>query len=229
VADWAGRKIGRIAAAVGVLGVILTAPLWLRTVGFFEVRQVEVLGARYLEAGTIVTSLEIGDGFNLYSPMGVLEQRVSGVDGVDAVEIERRLPGTLRVAIVERTPVALVPGQDGMVALDELARSLPYDPARVHMDLPVVATADAALTGTIALVRGLDAQMFAEVIGARRNEDDNIVLEFAAQSVIFESTPSIGDILKITAVRRHLEGTADTYDWLDARFDGIVVARRPQV
>jgi cell division protein FtsQ len=228
VVDWNVKTIGRISAVALAFLVVSTAPIWLRTVSFFDVRQVEVLGARYLDAGTIVSSLHLREGHNLYESLTALENNVSGVAGVELVEIERRLPATLLVTIVERTPVAFVPGLDGMIALDAQARPLPYDPAAVRLDLPVVATTDAALTGTIALVRGLDANMFAEVVGARISDEDNIVLEFPGQSVIFESTPSIGDILKITVVRQHLRETDAAYDQLDARFDGLVVARRPE-
>jgi cell division protein FtsQ len=228
VVDWNRKTVGRISAAGLVLLLVSTAPLWLRTVSFFDVRQVEVLGARYIEAGTIVSSLQLRDGHSLYESLTELEENVSGISGVESVTIERRLPATLRVAVVERTPIALVPGQDGMIALDAGAHPLPYNPAIVHLDLPVVPTTDAALTGIIALVRGLDANMFAQVVGARRNDEHNIVLEFPGQDVVLGSTPSIGDILKITVVRQHLAETDAVYDQLDARFDGVVVARRPR-
>ena len=228
MADWSRQLISRISAVVLTALIVSTAPFWLRTLSFFDVRQVEVLGARYLEGGTIVASLQLEEGRSIYESLSALESRVSGVPGVEAVQIDRRLPATLRVAIVERTPIALVQGREGMIALDARAHPLPYNPTRVHLDLPVVATTDIALTGTIALVRGLDATMFAEVLSARRNGEDDIVLEFPEQSVIFEATPSIGDILKITAVRRHLAQTGAVYDRLDARFDGLVVARRPR-
>ncbi len=223
------KRRGRLALVVVVVLLLLSSPLWLRTVSFFDVRRVEVIGARYLDAETIVANLHLDAGHSIYRPLGALKAKVFGVAGVEAVEIERHLPATLRIAIVERTPVALVPAQDGMIALDSEARPLPYDPARVSLDLPVVATTDKALTDAISLVRGLDASMYTEVIGARRNEDGNILLEFHGQSVVLGSTPSIGDILKVTAVRRHLAETGAVYDLLDARFEGSVVARRPQV
>lgn len=222
------RRTGRVTVVLVIVSLLATAPLWLRTVSFFDVRQVEILGLRYIEAGTILSNLDLAEGHNIYESLGPLESKIAGIAGVEAVEIVRHLPATLRVAIVERNPVAFVPGQDGLVVLDSEARPLPYDPARVHIDLPVVAATDRALVAVVALVRGLDAEMYAEVMAARRTEDGDIVLEFRGQMVVFKAAPTIGDILKVTAVRRHLAETGAVYDRLDARFDGLVVARRPR-
>lgn len=222
------RRKGRVAIVLLSGALLTTAPLWLRTVSFFDVRQVEIVGLRYIEAGTIVSNLDLEEGYNLYESLGPLERKIAGVAGVEAVEIQRHLPATLRVAIVERTPVAFVPGREGLIVLDTEARPLPYDPARVRLDLPLVAATDGALVGVVALVRGLDAEMYAEVIAARRNEDGDVVLQFRGQTVVFKAIPTIGDILKVTVVRRHLAETGAVFDRLDARFDGLVVARRPQ-
>src|SRR5215210_2208734 len=99
-------------AAVGALGAFPAAPLALRHVGFFRLRQVEVVGVRYLAPDSMLNELAIRADQNVFDDTGEIQARAAGIAGVVNVTIQRRLPGTLRISVVERVPVAFVPEAD---------------------------------------------------------------------------------------------------------------------
>src|SRR6185295_16534033 len=137
------------------------------------------------------------------------------------------LPGTLRVTIVERVPVALVPGPQAMTVLDCDGRPLPYDPAATGVDLPIVERQDSLLTAVLCAVRAADTALFQAVDGARHAGGAGAVtLEMGAQRVIVRSAPGTDDIRAVGAVRRTLAATGRPWDELDARYAGWVVVRK---
>jgi cell division protein FtsQ len=91
---------------------------------------------------------------------------------VRRVEIEEKVPDTLRIRIVERTPVALV-ANDGPVRYvdDDGVTFADVSPAVGDADLPVISGArDAELAHCVALLRDLranDPQLYARVSEVR--------------------------------------------------------------
>ncbi|MCH7873740.1 MAG: FtsQ-type POTRA domain-containing protein [Gemmatimonadetes bacterium] len=215
--------IGAVAAA-GALAV--TAPLLLRQIPFFRVRQVELVGLRYLAAERVLDALALQPDQNLFDPVGEAIRRVQGMAGVVEARIERRLPGTLRVTLVERVPAAFVSGPTGMIPLDCDARPLPYDPTRGGLDLPLVGRADRRLVRTLCIVRASDLTMYRNVNWARAAGEDGVALDLGWQRVFLRMLPTTDEIKAVGAVQRHLEAVGDTAAELDARFAGWVVARR---
>ena len=140
---------GRIVLTVGALALPMIAigvtPLALRNLSFFEIRQVEVVGARYHSPTQLVKALELEPNHNLFSSKGQLSERLELLPGVHDVRIMRRLPATLRVVVTERLPVAFVADSAGLVAVDDEAQPLPYDPTVTEFDLPMIPRRDTAL------------------------------------------------------------------------------------
>jgi len=217
-----GRWVLGVAAAA-VLAA--TAPLLLRQMSFFRVRQVEVLGGQYLEPERIVESLGLAGDQNLFDPVGDAERRVEGVPGVIRARITRRVPGTLRVTVVEREPVALAPGKDGMMPLDCDGGRLPYDPVQGGLALPIAERADSVLLRALCVVRAADAALYADVEAVRAGGGGSVMLELDGQRVRLSGAPSTGDVAAVVLVRQHLEATGQTFTELDARYRGLVYAR----
>ncbi|MEX0692154.1 MAG: FtsQ-type POTRA domain-containing protein [Gemmatimonadales bacterium] len=215
---------GRLALA-GLAAVVLTAPLWLRVVPFFQVRRVELIGVRYLAPERVLAALDLAERQALFASLRGAERRVRALPGVVTAQVERRVPATVRVTVVERQPVALVSGPAGMVALDCEARPMPYDPVATGLGLPLVAVADGRLTQALCVVRAADSTLYREVEIARRDGAQDVTLELADQRVRLRGVPTTDEILAVVTVRRHLAANGPAMRELDARYAGGVVAR----
>jgi cell division protein FtsQ len=218
--------VGTIVLGVG--GLAAVTPMALRRMPFFQVRRVELLGVRYRSPEQVIRSLGLRRDQNLFDDTAPIERNAAGLVGVVRATVERRLPGTLRVTLVERSPVALVPGPQAMSVVDCDGRPLPYDPAATGVDLPLVERPDSVLAAVLCAVRAADTALFQSVDGARRSTlgGGAVTLEMGVQRVILRSAPGSDEIRAVGAVRRHLATTGRAYTELDARFAGWVVVRR---
>ncbi len=215
---------------LGIAGAAIAASLFmlpsaLRLTGFFRVRQVELVGVSFLDPESVLASLDLADERDLFQATGDLEERAQGIPGVLAARVERRLPGTLRIMVREKPPVAFLPGSDGLIALDGDAHPLAYDPTATGFDLPLVERADSLVMRSLAAVRAADSLLFGQVSYARRGEGDAVILELEKESVILGGVPTVSEIVAIEAVRRHLRAGGHRFDRLDARFAHKVFVR----
>jgi len=202
------------------------APLGLSKLDFFQLRQVEVVGLRYLSPELVLAQMGIEADRNVFESLSEIDRRAEGVPGVVSARIVRRLPGTLRLELVEEPPVAFARGENGLVPLDIDARPLPYDPSVTGFDLPVAERPEPVLTRALATVRGADPQLFHLVDGARRGPGGMVVLELGGQRVLLREDPIPAEIRAVETVRWHLTQNSVPFGELDARFDGWVVVRR---
>lgn len=221
--------------AVALVAIVLVVSAWavpasLRRMPFFQVRQVELIGVRYLAPDSVLEHLGLSRTQNLFDEAEPIETRAAQMAGVVSARVDRRLPGTLRVTIVEQVPVAFVPGPERLVAMDGDGNALPYNPTASGLDLPMVARADSQLLRSLAVVRTADSTVFRDVDSARRRtaKGGDVVLDLGkgARRVVFDGTPTPDDVRAVSAVRRHLAQTGRPYRELDARYQGWVVVRR---
>ena len=113
------------AASMTVMVMWMAAPLALRRLSFFRVRQVELVGIRYLDADQVLAALGLSPRASVFDDTNVLAERLRGLDGVADASVIRRPPASLKVIVREIEPVALVangrgaltPGQEVRVAL----------------------------------------------------------------------------------------------------------------
>jgi cell division protein FtsQ len=215
------------AGALALLFAALAAGrLALRHLSFFQVRRVELVGTRYLSPESLVRGLGLRPDQNLFDDTGEIARRAEQVAGVVSARVERRLPGTLRVVVVERVPLAFAPGPNGLAAVDAEGRTLPYDPAATGLELPLVPGADSLVLGALGRVRATDSTLYQEVEAAQRGPAGSVMLELGQRRVVLRGQPSLEDVQAVAAVRRQLAATGRPYAELDARFAGWVVARR---
>lgn len=216
-------------AIAAILALVWLGPLGLRRVSFFRVRQVEIVGLRYLAPAEVLRRIDLEPDRNVFDPLGSLERRVAAVPGIVAFDISRRLPGSLRITVHEEAPIAFARGKDGLVPIDADAHPLPYDPAETGFDLPIVERPEVGLTRMLGLVRRVDPDLYEEIDGARRGRGESVILELGEKRLLLRAAAGEADIRDVETVRLHLDRNGVPYRELDARFKGWVVVRRERV
>jgi cell division septal protein FtsQ len=216
-------------AAGGV--IIVTSGLWLpallRPLDFFHVRRITVRGVRYLDGRALVRQMQIDTTVSIWDALEPYEARVATHPQVRSVRLSRRLPSTIVVTVDETIPVALVPSSSGggMRAYDEDARSLPLDPTRVDVDLPILSRADTALLQLLADLRRLDPAMYARVSEVERTGRDEAIVFLSSLPVRVRSSLPAERFAELRAVEEDLARRGVHVVELDLRFRDRVIAR----
>jgi cell division septal protein FtsQ len=221
------RVLAWVGALMTVMVLWMTAPLALRRMAFFRVRQVELIGIRYLDADRVLTALRLPAGASVFDDPEVLAERLRTLDGVADVAVSRRPPGSLKVIVREVEPVALVMNDRGALQpVDAAGRVLPYDLA--SLDLPVVQARDSGVVSVLARVQAFDPALYQTIDAARRTTAPRgaVVLELGPHRVLLSSDAGPEVIQAVVLVARDLAAKARPYAELDARFDGQIVVRR---
>jgi cell division septal protein FtsQ len=213
-------------------GLALAAALWflgpplVRNLGFFRLRRVEFHGITHLTPERLMPAIKLPDDASIFATLDGIEERLTAIPGVLGASVHRRVPGTLRVDIEEARAVALVPSRDGgMMLVDERGRALPFDPAVLAPDLPIMSRPDSAVAAVLARVREVDPGLFARIASAATRQKD-VVLQVDSQRYWFRPNVSAEAILAVTAVAADLARRKWDYAELDGRFAAQVVVRR---
>ena len=161
------RKLLLIAGAAAlVTGTAAATPFLLRKLDAFQVQRVAVAGNRYLPATDAVIASGITRTNNVFEKPDAWERKLTRHPLIHSARVERQLPGTLVLHLVEAVPVALMAMPDlRPVSVDGVL--LPV-PAHHPLDLPV-------LSSTHARVRGaqiLDAPTLAALGALVRLQED---------------------------------------------------------
>jgi len=246
------RNIGwRIPVGVLALVVLVSSPWWgprlLSQFGYFHVRQVEIYGAVYAQPTRIISRMRVDTTMSIWMNLAPVERRVARDPQVRSVAIERKLPGTLVVRLVENAPVALVessgttdkPGSgSAMRVVDASGHVLPIDPSRANIDLPVVESADPSVLELLADVKAREPRLFAQISSVRHasrfgaagsggkasapDELDVVLPSVMVRALVGVSAERLADVIPVEAdlARRHARVAE-----LDLRFRDQVIAR----
>jgi len=216
----------------GALAIAVASPVWgpsaLRPFDFFAVRRVELVGVRFLAPEAVTGALGLRREASVWDRLSPLANRVRGLGGVAEAAVSRRLPSTLRVAVREVEPVAMAVGDEGMIPVGADSRPLPYDPARVVVDVPVIERPGTSLVGALAAVRAADPALFSEIASAREGRGGYVELDLEGRGRIKLGVPVDPAVVRaVAAVERDLGARSQPWRELDGRFTGWVVVRRP--
>jgi cell division protein FtsQ len=202
----------------------LVAPTLGRKLAYFDVRHVEVVGARHVPHGAIVESLKLPRSASVFDPLAPIAQRAKKVPGVRAAEVSRRLPGTLVVKVTEAIPVALANTKQGLRMLDDRGRTLPFEPSRSAPDLPIVPVPDSIVAQLLGRMRTIDPDFFQQVDAAWRVRGD-VVLRLDDYRVWLRGDATASALEAVRLVTRQLEKRGRPWAELDGRFADQVVVR----
>ena len=214
---WGGLALGVMVLAVGI-------PSGLRHVSFFNVRRIELAGARYLSAREVAQVAHLGPNANLFDSWTRVRDRIRALPGVLEANVARRLPGTLRITVREAQPVALAPKGERLVPIDPQGHPLPFDPTRAPPDLPILSAPDAKLSALLARVRDTEPALFARIQSVSRTRDD-VILETSTARLWLRTDASVDAIRALEAVSEELARLGRSYRELDGRFAGRVFVR----
>jgi len=230
IAEWSRRRWVRVAAvAVAAVALWLLGPLALRHVGFFRVRQIELVGVRNMAPGAVIGALALAPTASVFDGTEELTSRLRALPGIADARVHRRLPGALKVIVREVEPVALVPGAAGgaLTVVDSGGHPLPYDPSRVGLDLPVAASVDSGLVAVLALVQSVDPTLFETISSARpARGGSDVVLQMGPRRLLLGRDAGPDVIRAVEQVTADLAARERPYAELDARYTGIVIVRK---
>lgn len=216
--------LGTIAAAA-----LLASPWWgrvaLSQLAFFHVRRLEIVGVRYLSPSDLIAQLHVDTMTSVWTDLAPLEERIAKSPGVAGVAVERDLPGTIRVIVTERIPVALVPTPGGFRAYDGQGTPLPADPSRVAVDAPVVPARDSALFALLDRVRSDEPALFARISEVRRGSAGEIALRLPDVMVRAMPDVTVARLTDIFPVEDDLAKRNLRVAEIDLRFRDQVIAR----
>ncbi|GIH68228.1 cell division protein FtsQ/DivIB [Sphaerimonospora thailandensis] len=105
------RTVRRTALAALLMAGVVGAATWVVfSSSVLGVRQVEIIGNTRVPAETLRAAAAVPVG----TPLATVDveevgRRLRAVVEVESARVEREWPGTLRISVVERTPVAVVP------------------------------------------------------------------------------------------------------------------------
>lgn len=212
------------AIAMVLIAIAVGLPMLARRLAFFRVRQVEVIGIRYLNESDVVRRLGLRRDASTFDRLGPVRKAAATIPGVLAATVERRLPGTLRITLREARPVALVPMSDRLALVDSRGRVLPFDPVRAPASLPI-AGRDSVTAGLLGRLMLTDPVWYDSVESASLDRGD-VVLDAGSHRVRLR--PEAGeDVLRgVRAVRNYLTGRGISWREIDARYHNRLFVRK---
>ena len=171
------QRVLRIARNLAFALVVAVAAMWIyrhtQSNRRFAIKSIEVVGATHTSQAELdaVTSRYVGA--NLFKlDIAAVQNDVRSLAWVRSIDIEKKLPDTLRIRVSERTPVALALTESGLRYVDERGAAFaPLSPAVGDPDLPLVSGSTVAdLARAAQLVRDLrtaDPQVYSRISEVR--------------------------------------------------------------
>lgn len=156
------RKVATVLGTLTLLGVVVWAAFWSP---LLSVRDVKLTGAEHTTAAEVKSAAGLGsdDNLLLLSADEVVDAART-LPWVADAEVERRLPGTVKVKVVERKPALVVSLGSASWTIDGHGHVL--DVGQAEDGLPVVGGVE---VGTIKPGVKLDAPVMKEVLATWRS------------------------------------------------------------
>ena len=155
-------------ALLAVLTVLGIGYLVLFT-SLFGVRSVEVTGVKTIPPDTVRAAAAIESGTPLVRlDTDAVRDRVAKLPKVFSVEVSRSFPGTVEIAVTERTPVAVVPAAEGVHLID--GTGLDYEVVKQalaglpELTVPAARPDDPATRAAVAILAAIPPQLRAQVV-----------------------------------------------------------------
>ena len=210
------RVAGAVAIAATVIAIVLVAPRLGRRLAFFRVRQLEVIGTRYLDEAAVVRGLGLRPDASTLDRLDAVRKAAMAEPGVVSATVERQLPATLRVIVREATPVALVALTDRLRLVDSAGHLLPFDPVRSPASLPI-AGSDSVTPGLLGRLMRTDPLLYAMIVSAHLDRGD-VVLDIDGRRIRLRPEADDAVLRAVATVLSYLNSHAVAWREIDARY-----------
>lgn len=232
------RALGVLACAGLVAVAWIYGPPTLRDMDTFKVRQVEVVGTRFLEPYAVVRAAGLDVGSSVFDDADQWLAGVHTLTLVEEVRVGRVLPGKVRLEVREVQPVALV-DHEVLRPVDATGRLLDFEPAGVSLDLPIVTGvqvegdrlvegASAAAVATLAVLMTRDSGLAGDISQVELSGDDLKLLFREGRTMAIvpaAATPVQLTQLRLTLADLLARGELERARTIDVRFrDQVVVS-----
>jgi len=139
VVSWRSGRLTAVADEVSTRFVALSA--W----GGFRIEQVDVVGRDQTDPKALLAAagLKRGDPILAFSPEAA-RQRIESLSWVASAAVERRLPDTVAITIIERKPIALWQHNEKITLIDSAGANLGPVAIESAPALPLIVGGDAA-------------------------------------------------------------------------------------
>jgi cell division protein FtsQ len=190
----------RLAVTVAVAAVAIAAALLLISrSSLFHMRHLEMAGTSELSRTQVVRLAGVSPSTNvLWFDAGAVERRLESDPWIARATVSRHLPWTIRISVVERTPVAVVRDGRGftLLAADGMALgTVEADPALPEVVLgPGSNLSVGAEAGAARAIAGLDGGGRPAVLQAVVGADGTLSVELAGGTSV-----DYGDLTQIQA------------------------------
>lgn len=135
------RWVVVVLLVAGTVGAGVYAPAVLRDTEAFRVRQVEVVGTRYIDPFAVIRAAGLDRDANLFDDVDAWRAGARTHPLVEDVRVRRAFPSGVTLEVVESEPVALV-ARGTLRPVDATGRLLELDPAGEILDLPIMTGAE---------------------------------------------------------------------------------------
>ncbi len=199
----------------------------------FAVRHLEIAGAQHTTRTDLDGVMRSYVGTNLFNlDIARLRHDLASLPWVSRVEIEKKLPDTLRVHIVERTPVALASDHGTVTYVDEHGTAFAaLSPTVGDPDLPLITAAGGDnLARCVEMLRRLrmhDPDIYGRISEVRPLPPRGYVFfDRQLQAFVYANEEDLSskwrDLYAISAAERFVPGDIA---YADLRFSGRVVVK----
>ncbi len=237
-----GRKYGLLGLLVTFIGLIVFANFWKSSL---RVSRVTLEGNRIVEANELFQLAQVKRGSLIYDiDLKAIQRNLLSQCYIKEATVERNLPSTIQLSVVERTPIVLVNTSD-VVYLDEDGIILPHSISKELFDLPVLSGVNLAGTlsfgNTIRDLRALEALQVLQAAKSVNSELYHLISEIQIQSdsdmvfytaeggvpVIFGEGNVADKLVRLDAFWNQVirEQGVQNLQYVDLRYDDQVIAR----
>jgi cell division protein FtsQ len=199
----------------------------------FAVRHVEIAGAQHTTRADLERVTQLYRGLNLFNlDIARLRRDLNSLAWVSRIEIEKKLPDTLRIRVVERTPAALAVIRGGISYVDELGIAFAeLSPSIGDSDLPLITAAGrselARCVGILRQLRAQDPELYSRISEIRPLPPRGFAFfDRELQTVVYANEEDLSamwrDLHAIARAERFRNGEIA---YADLRFSGRVVLK----
>lgn len=199
----------------------------------FAVKTIDVAGAVHTPRAAIDAVTRQYVGLNLFRiDIARVQHDLGGVGWISRIEIEKKLPDTLRIRVVERTPAALVQTGDAIRYADDNGVAFAeLTPSAGDADLPLIADASGAelkrCTDLLRELRARDPQLYSRISEVRPLPPDGFaIFDRELGAFIYAKGSDLSAKWRdLHAIARAENLGRAAIEYADLRFDGRVVLR----